>query len=246
MGSSTCIHSVLHFLKTFKTAKTTTHSVSPIRKFHYANMSSYCISQKSYSWEGSNKRHVAVGCGANDDSRHEEEKRALETVLKLYEAIKNRNNCEISDIIAEECLCISNFVSVFKPFLGKKQVLAFFAWLILNLGNNIEFVVQQTSDDGMVVSVSWKLEWNKVPLSLGKGFSLHMCHVYHGKVMIKNVEIFLEPVLHMAPLRLKLISLVMSMMEKLNPKALFKNKITKANVIFFVILLVTSTLLLLK
>ncbi|GFP96461.1 hypothetical protein PHJA_001790200 [Phtheirospermum japonicum] len=200
MGSSTCIHSALHFRKTFKTAKTT-HNFLPKKRFHYANLSSYGISQKFRSYEASNKRHMAVTCGAND-SGPQEEKRALATVLKLYEAIKNRNNCEISDVLADECSCISNFVTAVKPFLGKKKVLAFFAWLIVNLGNNIEFVVQQTSDDGMVVSVSWKLEWKRVPLPLGKGFSLHMCHVYQGKVLIKNVEIFLEPILHMAPLRL--------------------------------------------
>lgn len=38
-----------------------------------------------------------------------------------------------------------------------QQVLAFFYCLMKNLGNNLQFVVQQTVDDGMVVAVSWKL-----------------------------------------------------------------------------------------
>ncbi|KAK6149677.1 hypothetical protein DH2020_017202 [Rehmannia glutinosa] len=167
----------------------------------YSSKLSYSISQElgvSYKDNGSMRM---VSCGAKD-SGAQEENRALETVLKLYEAIKNRNVYEISDIIAEECLCVSNFVSAFKPFLGKKQVLGFFSSLMNNLGTDIEFVVQQTLDDGMVVGVTWKLEWNRVPLPLGKGFSLYMCHVYQGKVMIKNVEIFMEPVFHIEPLRL--------------------------------------------
>lgn len=38
-----------------------------------------------------------------------------------------------------------------------QQVLAFFSSLMKKLGNNIEFVVQPTLEDGMVVGVSWKL-----------------------------------------------------------------------------------------
>lgn len=56
--------------------------------------------------------------GDGDDSKSEQ--RAVEAVLKLYEAIKNKNVHQLSDIIAEECSCVSNFVSSFQPFLGKK------------------------------------------------------------------------------------------------------------------------------
>ncbi|KAL8542539.1 hypothetical protein ACS0TY_003418 [Phlomoides rotata] len=53
-------------------------------------------------------------------------------------------------------------------------------------------------------------EWNKAPLHLGKGFSLYTCHVYQGKVKIKmitnfwvfDVEIFLEPILQIEPVRM--------------------------------------------
>lgn len=65
---------------------------------------------------------MAVACNG-DGSRPPDEHGALETVLKLYEAIKNKNANELSDIIAEECLCVSNFVSAFQPFLGKKVCL---------------------------------------------------------------------------------------------------------------------------
>ncbi|KAL8461588.1 hypothetical protein ACS0TY_032897 [Phlomoides rotata] len=179
---------------------------------------------------------VAVACSGNDGPQARDEHGALEAVLKLYDAIKKKNVNELSDIIAEECLCVSNFVSAFQPFLGKKQVLAFFSYLMKNLGNNLQFVVQQTVDDGMVVAVSWKLEWNKAPLHLGKGFSLYTCHVYQGKVMIKNVEIFLEPILQIEPVRMKLISLLITVMEKLNPQAMLTK--TRKAIIFLVILMI--------
>lgn len=45
---------------------------------------------------------------------------ALETVLKLYTAIKNQNIHELSDIIDDECQCVCNFFSSFQPLQGKK------------------------------------------------------------------------------------------------------------------------------
>lgn len=50
----------------------------------------------------------------------EEDNRALETVLKLYSAIKNKDLRELSDIIGDECRCVCNFFLFFQPFQGKK------------------------------------------------------------------------------------------------------------------------------
>ncbi|KAE8683148.1 putative Rho GDP-dissociation inhibitor [Hibiscus syriacus] len=141
---------------------------------------------------------VAKGSGSGE----EDSQGALETVLKLYSAIKNRNVHELSDIIDDECQCICNFFSCFRPLQGKKQVIEFFTSLIKYMGNHIEFVVQPTLNEGMVVGIHWRLEWNNANVPLGKGFSFYTCHVYHGKVMIRNVEMFMEPLLHLEPFRL--------------------------------------------
>ncbi|KAG6416458.1 hypothetical protein SASPL_123888 [Salvia splendens] len=171
---------------------------------------------------------AAVACCAANDPGPQEDYKPLETVLNLYEAIKNKNVNQLSDIIAEECSCISNFVSAFQPYLGKKQVMDFFSYLMKYLGNNIEIVVQKTSDEGMVVGVSWKLgnfssfitllDYNSSsspspvirveegPAASGKRFQLLYvpCLPREGddKASHWNVEMFLEPVLHMEPLRL--------------------------------------------
>ena len=50
----------------------------------------------------------------------EEDSGALDTVLKLYSAIKNQNVRELSDIIDDECQCICNFFSSFQPLQGKE------------------------------------------------------------------------------------------------------------------------------
>lgn len=55
----------------------------------------------------------AKGSGGEEDGR------ALETVLKLYTAIKDRDLDVLSDVIGEECRCVCNFVSAFQPWEGK-------------------------------------------------------------------------------------------------------------------------------
>ncbi|XVF26176.1 hypothetical protein REPUB_Repub13aG0276500 [Reevesia pubescens] len=85
---------------------------------------------------------------SSGEGEGEGDSRALETVLKLYSAIKNQNVGELSDIIDDECQCICNFFSSFQPLQGKKQVLEFFTSLIKYLGDHIEFVVQPTLHDG--------------------------------------------------------------------------------------------------
>ncbi|KAG2684434.1 hypothetical protein I3760_10G077200 [Carya illinoinensis] len=139
---------------------------------------------------------------AKNSGSGEEDHRALETVLKLYDAIKNKNILELSDVIGDECRCICNFFSFFQPFQGKMQVLDFFSNLIKSLGDNVELVVKPTFHDGLSVGVSWRFEWNKVHVPLGKGFSFHVLQVYQGKVYIRNVEMFMEPLLHIEPFRL--------------------------------------------
>ncbi|THG20927.1 hypothetical protein TEA_024631 [Camellia sinensis var. sinensis] len=156
-----------------------------------------------------------VALGAKNSGSGEEDNRALETVLKLYTAIGNRNISELSDVIAEECRCVSNFISIFQSFHGKKQVVDFFSTLMKCLGNNIQFVVQPTLNDGMNVSVAWRLEWNTPNVLLGKGFGFYTCHIYQGKVVIRNVEMFMEPLLHIEPLRLKMMGVVLTVMDKI-------------------------------
>ncbi|PON91374.1 hypothetical protein TorRG33x02_129370 [Trema orientale] len=145
-----------------------------------------------------------------------EDFQALETVLRLYTAIKNKNIHELSD-----------------------QVLDFFSYLIRNLGNHIEIIVTPTIQDGMNVGIQWRLECNKTHVPLGKGFSFHICHVYQGKVVIRNVEMFLEPLLHFEPFRLKIIGYVTTVMDKLSSKPILRNKPKRATYILLSLFIMT-------
>ncbi|KAK8524293.1 hypothetical protein V6N13_015321 [Hibiscus sabdariffa] len=180
----------------------------------------------------------AMNKGSNSGSGEEDSLGALETVLKLYSAIKNKDVYGLSDIIDDECQCICNFFSYFQPLQGKKQVIEFFTSLINNLGNHIEFIVEPTVHEGMVVGIHWRLEWNKAHVPLGKGFSFYTCHVYHGKVMIRNVEMFMEPLLHMEPFRLKIIGYLTTVTDKISSgvssKAWKKKVISAALALLFI------------
>ncbi|XP_030533414.1 uncharacterized protein LOC115742982 [Rhodamnia argentea] len=167
---------------------------------------------------------------------NEEDHRALEAVLKLYTAIQNKNLRELSDILGDECRCVCNFIPFCQAFQGKKQVLAFFSNLIKTLGNNIEFVVQPTTHDGMSIGVAWKLEW-KETVPLGKGFSFHICQIYQGRVLIRNVEMFMESFPHMELFRLKMMGFLISMLEKMSSYMPSKSKSKRAGFIVLLVLL---------
>ncbi|KAL9373385.1 hypothetical protein Peur_033005 [Populus x canadensis] len=158
----------------------------------------------------------------------EEDNPAVETVLKLYTSIKNKNIRELSDIIGDECRCVCNFFSFFQPFQGKQQVLNFFKILIKFLGNNFEFVVQPTFHDGLNVGVAWRLNWSKTHVPFGKGFSFYILQVYQGRIVIRNVEMFMEPLLHIEPSRLKMMGFAMSIVEKMSSCKLSRDKVKKA------------------
>ncbi|KAI8001373.1 hypothetical protein LOK49_LG09G01411 [Camellia lanceoleosa] len=163
-----------------------------------------------------------VALGAKNSGSGEEDNRALETVLKLYTAIGNRNISELSD-----------------------QVVDFFSTLMKCLGNNIQFVVQPTLNEGMNVSVAWRLEWNTPNVLLGKGFGFYTCHIYQGKVVIRNVEMFMEPLLHIEPLRLKMMGVVMTVMDKIGlHDAAFNGKVKKAISLLLILPLMTALLFL--
>ncbi|RID78419.1 hypothetical protein BRARA_A01256 [Brassica rapa] len=155
--------------------------------------------------------------GEEEDDKEEDkdEYRAEEAVLKLYTDIKDRNINGVSEVIGDECQCFCNFLSSYRLLQGKKQVVAFFYWLMMNLGKDIKIVVRPTSKDGMTVGVQWQLEWEKSNIQLGKGVSFHMCHTYQGKLLIKNVEMFMEPIFHIEPLRLRTMAFAVSLAEKM-------------------------------
>ncbi|GMN36489.1 hypothetical protein TIFTF001_006063 [Ficus carica] len=218
-----------HSLSNTSQAITTSHHRNLCRKasaFCWFNQSPFSyknLTHTSFS-PRHGKRILPVPFGAKNSEPGEEDSRALETVLRLYTAITNKSVRELSDIIGDECQCACNFFSNFQSFQGKKQVLDFFSYLIRSLGNSLEFVVTVTMHDGMTVNIKWRLECSKTHMPLGKGISICLCHVYGGKVVISNVEMFLEPLLQITvPLRLNITRYATILMEKMSSNPVFRD-----------------------
>ena len=71
------------------------------------------------SFSSRHKSLALVPFDAKNPGSGEEDHRALETVLKFYTAIKNKNINQLSEIIGDECRCICNFFSFFQSYNGK-------------------------------------------------------------------------------------------------------------------------------
>ncbi|XP_019439983.1 PREDICTED: uncharacterized protein LOC109345443 isoform X2 [Lupinus angustifolius] len=122
----------------------------------------------------------------------------------------DKNTDEFSNIPADECRGVCNFLSFFQ---GKMQVLKVFSNLIKMLRRNIRFEVKHTVEDGMDVGVHWKFEWNKIHVPLGKGWSFHLYQTYRGKAVIRNFEMLMEPLHHLEPFKLKMITSLTKLVE---------------------------------
>ncbi|KAJ6870110.1 hypothetical protein NC652_035884 [Populus alba x Populus x berolinensis] len=79
-------------------------------------------------------------------------------------------------------------------------------------------------------------DWSKTHVPLGKGFSFYILQVYQGRIIIRNVEMFMEPLLHIEPFRLKMMGFAMSIVEKMSSCKLSRDKVKKAVLVWFCLL----------
>ncbi|CAJ1962628.1 unnamed protein product [Sphenostylis stenocarpa] len=110
------------------------------------------------SWHGSlhseKQRGLSLIAFAAENSDSEgEDNQALERVMKLYSAFRNKTTHELSE---DERQRVSNFISFFEAFQGRTQVLEFFSYLTTLFGNNIQIILKPTPHDGVSVGLQWK------------------------------------------------------------------------------------------
>ncbi|XP_077229934.1 uncharacterized protein LOC143862752 isoform X1 [Tasmannia lanceolata] len=170
-----------------------------------------------------NRPFSTVTYASKNSESGEEDHKALETVLKLYTAIKDRNLQEVSDLIGEECRIVCNFFPFLLPLEGKKQVLAFFASLMGIMGKRVEFVIQPTPDGGMNVGVHWRFEIDNTAVPFGKGYSIYTCHIYDGRMIIRDVHTIIEPLVHMKHIPPILIGVVTPILLAISSLNIFKS-----------------------
>lgn len=116
LSSHPCISQPSHFhgLRIHGDPLTPSHNSIP----------SYCLPRFSHKlWilrRNEDSRVKPLAATDSSSSGEEEDPRALEAVLKLYEAIKNKNLRELSDVLGDECRCACNFIPFFQAFQGKE------------------------------------------------------------------------------------------------------------------------------
>uniref|UniRef100_A0A7N0ZWP2 Uncharacterized protein n=1 Tax=Kalanchoe fedtschenkoi TaxID=63787 RepID=A0A7N0ZWP2_KALFE len=138
---------------------------------------------------------------SNLETGPEDGNRVTDPVARLHAALKSNNYADLSELVGDDCRCGVKFASVLLPFGDKKQVLAVLMYLIKRWGSGISIFVQPMSKEGVAVGLQWKLEWKKSSAPLGNGLILQTSHAYRGRVLIRNVEILVQPLSYLEPFR---------------------------------------------
>ncbi|XP_022133159.1 uncharacterized protein LOC111005830 [Momordica charantia] len=71
--------------------------------------------------------------------------------------------------------------------------------LVNSLKNSLVFSVQPTTDGGSNVGVKWKLGWEKIVVTLGKGINVTSQNSFGGKLLLGNLETIMDPLVQLMP-----------------------------------------------
>ncbi|KAK7359863.1 hypothetical protein VNO77_01828 [Canavalia gladiata] len=177
-----------------------------------------------------------IAFDSKNSESEEDDDQALDSTTEFGSAFQDKTGetvliLDVKHVTHNVLWCIS--------FALMQKLLELFSNLMSKFANNIYIVVKPTLNDGMNVGVQWKFEWNKVDIPLGKGFSLHISHTYHGKAVIRNIEMFIGPLIHLEPLRLKMKVSLCEFMKKIRSLLVLESG-NKAKRISYVVVAVLS------
>ncbi|XP_058069018.1 uncharacterized protein LOC131218476 [Magnolia sinica] len=140
---------------------------------------------------------------------------AIDTVHDLYSAIGSRNTGEITHLISDDCKCTCNFTPLRGLYEGKKHVIGFLTGLIGSMGESMVMKVDTSCyGEGDTVGVLWHMEWMGIRVPFGKGCTFHTCESRDGKILIRDMEIFMESLVKLGFLQLRLMGLMMFIFGK--------------------------------
>ncbi|KAI8003752.1 hypothetical protein LOK49_LG08G01862 [Camellia lanceoleosa] len=117
---------------------------------------------------------------------------ASEIVKKFYEGINGHALASVEDLIADNCVYEDLIFP--QPFVGRKAILEFFQKFIDSISTDLQFVIDDISDeDTSVVGVTWHLEWKEKAFPFSKGCSFYRLDVLNGKKQIIYGRDSVEP-----------------------------------------------------
>ncbi|RWR71873.1 hypothetical protein CKAN_00005700 [Cinnamomum micranthum f. kanehirae] len=140
---------------------------------------------------------------------------AIHTIVELYSAMHNRNLQALSDLIADDCNCTCYFTPLCNVHKGKENVVGFLTALLGSMGEHMMFEIETSCyGEGDNVGILWQLEWkgNRVPF--GKGCTIYSCEEKEGKLLIRDMEMFMESYVKLGFLQLRLTGMLMLIFSK--------------------------------
>ncbi|KAJ8642539.1 hypothetical protein MRB53_004287 [Persea americana] len=83
---------------------------------------------------------------------------AINTIVELYSAMRNRNLQAFSDLIADDCNCTCYFTPLCNVHKGKENVVGFLTALLGSMGEHMVFEIETSCyGEGDNVGILWQL-----------------------------------------------------------------------------------------
>uniref|UniRef100_A0A0E0LZ16 SnoaL-like domain-containing protein n=1 Tax=Oryza punctata TaxID=4537 RepID=A0A0E0LZ16_ORYPU len=98
---------------------------------------------------------------------------AADVVRGFYDGVNRRDLAAVEPLIAEGC--VYEDLVFPNPFVGRGEILEFFAGFMGSISSDLRFVIDDISagDDSRAVGVTWHLEWKGRPFPFSRGCSFY-------------------------------------------------------------------------
>ncbi|EAZ08361.1 hypothetical protein OsI_30617 [Oryza sativa Indica Group] len=98
---------------------------------------------------------------------------AADVVRAFYDGLNRRDLAAVEPLIAEGC--VYEDLVFPNPFVGRAEILGFFAGFMGSVSSDLRFVIDDISagDDSRAVGVTWHLDWKGRPFPFSRGCSFY-------------------------------------------------------------------------
>ncbi|XP_057865036.2 uncharacterized protein LOC131072795 isoform X2 [Cryptomeria japonica] len=126
-------------------------------------------------------------------SSQDEEPSAAAIVDSFYAAINRKDFTLLSNLLAEDCILHRTLFS--EPFEGKERVMKLIRDSVDPMDSETRFVIDETIEGTPnKVGKIWHLEQKRADFIFDRGFSFHSCKSYQGKLLISDIEVFINSI----------------------------------------------------
>ncbi|KAF0909854.1 hypothetical protein E2562_000167 [Oryza meyeriana var. granulata] len=111
---------------------------------------------------------------------------ATDVVRGFYDGVNRRDLAAVEPLIAEGC--VYEDLVFPQPFVGRDEILNFFAGFMGSISPDLRFVIDDISgEDSRAVGVTWHLEWKGKPFPFSRGCSFYRLQVEEQQKQLQIV-----------------------------------------------------------